>query len=193
MLVLEASAGGAAASSSKEAQTPAAAPAAPASAAPASTISASSTIQPEVADSKVLATPSTRRLARELGININGINGSGLAGRVTREDVLSQSGGAGAVVAEAPKMKLPELRPMAVGLPNEEERVALRGIRRKIAKQMQITKQIVPHFTLMDEANVSELYTTRAKVKEIGKEYGVKVTYLQFVMKALVALSLIHI
>lgn len=167
---------------------PAATPAPPSapSAAPAM---AATSIQPPVADSKVLATPSTRRLAREMNVDINSVSGSGLAGRVTREDVLALSSGAGAVSAGAPTMKLPEFNVPTFNSSNaqEEERVPLRGIRRKIAKQMQITKQIVPHFTLMDEANVTELYKTRAKVKAIGAGYGVKVTYLPFIIKALIA------
>jgi len=152
-------------------------------------VAAATNIQPPVADSKVLATPSTRRLAREMNVDINGVSGSGLAGRVTREDVLALNKGAGAVAAGQPTMKLPEFNVPSFNSSNaqEEERVPLRGIRRKIAKQMQITKQIVPHFTLMDEANVSELYKTRAKVKAIGAQYGVKVTYLPFVIKALIA------
>ena len=86
-------------------------------------------------------------------------------------------------------MKMPEIKVPQFNSTNAggEERVALRGIRRKIAKQMQVTKQIVPHFTIMDEANVSELYKTRKKVKEIGLQYGVKVTYLPFIIKALIA------
>ncbi len=180
-------------SSSKPAETKTEAaptPSAPAPQAAAPVAMATSTnIQPPVADSKVLATPSTRRLARELNVDINSVSGSGLAGRVTRDDVLALSKGAGAVAAGAPTMKLPEFNVPSFNSSNaqEEERVPLRGIRRKIAQQMQMTKQIVPHFTLMDEANVTELYKTRAKVKAIGAGYGVKVTYLPFIIKALIA------
>jgi len=160
---------------------------APTSAPQSSPAMAAPSIQPPVADSKVLATPSTRRLAREMNVDINSVSGSGLAGRVTREDVLALNKGAGAVSAGAPTMQLPIAPRFNSTNAQEEERVPLRGIRRKIAKQMQITKQIVPHFTLMDEANVTELYKTRAKVKAIGAGYGVKVTYLPFIIKALIA------
>jgi pyruvate dehydrogenase E2 component (dihydrolipoamide acetyltransferase) len=68
-----------------------------------------------------------------------------------------------------------------------EERVAIRGIRRKIAEQMQMTKHVVPHFTIMDEARVDELVKLRTQSKEAAEKYGVKVTYLPFVMKALVS------
>lgn len=141
-------------------------------------------VQPPVADIHVLATPSTRRLAREMNLDINQIKGTGLAGRVTRDDVLKSSSGTGAVSAGKPSFVTPTYVPYAGG---GEERVALRGIRRKIAEQMQTTKQIVPHFTIMDEARVSKLVEMRTEAKQIGEKYGVKVTYLPFVMKALLA------
>lgn len=146
-------------------------------------------VNPPVADSKVLATPSTRRLARESGVDINQLKGSGLAGRVTREDVLSQNG-AGATAAGAP-MYSPDIqipRPAYQGLTGHpEERVPLKGIRKKIAEKMQMAKHVVPHFTLMDEANVTELVKLRSELKDKAAKAGVKVTYLPFVMKALIA------
>lgn len=144
-------------------------------------------VYPPVAESRVLATPATRRLARELEMDINIINGTGNAGRVTREDVLkSKSSGLGAVAAGTPKMEIPKLG-FKTQVAELEERVPLRGIRRKIAEQMQMTKQIVPHFTLMDEANITELVKIRAQAKSVGETYGVKVTFLPFIMKALIA------
>lgn len=152
-------------------------------------------VYPPPADVHVLATPSTRRLAREMSIDINSIKGTGLAGRVTREDVLNVSCGAGATAAGAPSFTTPAKAPSFKEIPRpaftagtpSDERVPLRGIRRKIAEQMQTTKHIVPHFTIMDEANLTELVKTRAQAKEVGEKYGVKVTYLPFVMKALIA------
>ena len=142
---------------------------------------------PPVAASHVLATPSTRRLARELKVDINQIKGTGVAGRVTRDDVLKAQGGAGASPAAAtvggaapkPAYKGPE---GAI-----EERVPLRGIRKKIAENMQMYKHIVPHFTLMDEANVTDLVKLRSDLKKKAEQAGVKVTYLPFIMKALIA------
>jgi pyruvate dehydrogenase E2 component (dihydrolipoamide acetyltransferase) len=131
-------------------------------------------------------------------VDINSVSGSGLAGRVTREDVLNVTKGAGAVAAGTPSFSAPatgkapasfkEIPKVAyAGGVASDERVPLRGIRRKIAEQMQTTKHIVPHFTIMDEANLTELVKTRAQAKEAGEKYGVKVTYLPFVMKALIA------
>jgi pyruvate dehydrogenase E2 component (dihydrolipoamide acetyltransferase) len=166
-----------------------AAPSAPAKANPAAMGSGGGVaVFPPAAESRVLATPSTRRFAREANVDINILSGTGLAGRVTREDVMKAKGGVGAVAAGqpsftsgAPKMAYHSSQP------GGEERVALRGVRRKIAEQMQMTKQVVPHFTIMDEANVSELVRLRTQSKEAAEKQGVKVTYLPFIMKALVS------
>lgn len=153
---------------------------------------------PPVADSKVLATPATRRLAREMGVDINGMAGSGLAGRVTREDVLGAKGGtaaisakgtgyaSGATSAGTPSMNFPK---PAFNSTNAqlEERVDLIGIRKKIAQNLQMSKSIIPHFTLMDEADVTQLVHLRETLKDYAEKNGTKITYLPFVMKALIA------
>jgi len=159
------------------------------------TTSSSASLFPPVADSKVLATPATRRLAREMGVDINGLSGSGLAGRVTREDVLSAKGGSaaltkdtgsGAVSAGTPTMNFPK---PAYNSTNAalEERVDLVGIRKKIAQNMQMSKAVIPHFTLMDEVDVTQLVAIRESVKDFAEKNGTKITYLPIVMKALIA------
>jgi pyruvate dehydrogenase E2 component (dihydrolipoamide acetyltransferase) len=152
---------------------------------------AAASFYPPAAESKVLATPSTRRLAREMNVDINQMRGSGLAGRVTREDVL-QGTGAGAgleTYTNGQAMKTPSIpRPAYQGPAGAvEERIPLRGIRKKIADNLQMAKQIIPHFTLMDEAVVTELVQFRESVKEYAEKQNTKMTYLPFVMKALVA------
>jgi len=143
------------------------------------------TIAPPVAKSDVLAAPSTRRLAREMNVDINQVSGSGLAGRVTRDDLMSKAPSAQSAPVAQTKA-LPSFGGRSFES-LEDERVPLKGIRKKIAENMQMAKQIVPHFTLMDEANVTELVKMRTQAKEVGARYGVKVTYLPFVMKAVVA------
>jgi pyruvate dehydrogenase E2 component (dihydrolipoamide acetyltransferase) len=146
-------------------------------------------ITPPVAESTVLASPSTRRYARELNIDINQIDGSGLAGRVTREDVSSLVGGG----QSSSKPSAPQQSPATVSFPvrnfqsKEDERVPLRGVRKKIAENLQMAKRVIPHFTIMDEADVTQLVKLRTQAKKAGEKYGVKVTYLPFVMKALVS------
>lgn len=186
-------AGGAAAAPTAPAPQAAAAPAA--KAAPVATTSAPAAtangIFPPVADSKVLATPATRRLARETGIDINALSGSGLAGRVTREDVLAAGAGSavaptGAKAGATPGMTIP--KPAYQGQAGAvEERVALIGIRKRIAENMQRSKQIIPHFTIMDEAKVDSLVALRESLKDFAEKNGTKITYLPIVMKAMVA------
>jgi pyruvate dehydrogenase E2 component (dihydrolipoamide acetyltransferase) len=148
-------------------------------------------VYPPAAASHVLATPATRRLARETGVDLNHLTGTGLAGRVTREDVLKAKGGGGApmvapAASKAPVAQIPRL-PFVSQPGAHEERVPLRGIRKKIAENMQMAKHIIPHFTLMEEARVDDLVKLRTQAKEAAEKYGVKVTYLPFVMKALIA------
>lgn len=159
---------------------------------PMSVTATSGGIYPPVADSRILATPATRRLAREMGVDINGLTGSGLASRVTRDDVLKAKGGpanisgAGAVSAGTPTMSFPKPAYHSTQA-QAEERVDLIGIRKKIAQNLQLSKAIIPHFTLMDEADVTQLVTMRETLKDFAEKNGTKITYLPFVMKALIA------
>ena len=145
-------------------------------------------IFPPVADSKVLATPATRRLAREMNVDINSLGGSGLAGRVTREDVLSAKGGAGSASARpqysAPGAPKPSYQGPAGAA---EERVPMIGIRKKIAENMQRSKHVIPHFTIMDEAKVDAMVALRESLKDHAEKNGTKITYLPIIMKALIA------
>lgn len=150
-----------------------------------------STVTPPPADVHVLAAPSTRRLARENNVNINTVSGTGLAGRVTRDDVIAATG-AGAVAAGQPTTapatsQVPAWTPPQNFTTGGEERVPLKGIRKKIAENMQMAKRVVPHFTLMDEADVTKLIELRRELKPAAEKMGVKMTYLPFVMKALMA------
>ena len=198
MLVLETD--GAAASAPAPAQKSAPAPVPTMAAAPAkphtppvsrpTPTSGGMEVYPPAATTKILATPGTRRLAREFGVDINGLHGSGPLGRITREDVIRAkdlSKGLGATVAGRPTMQAPPQAAFKGTGGEQEERVPMRGIRKKIAQNLQMAKQIVPHFTLMEEVNVTELVKFRSQAKAAGEKAGVKVTYLPFVMKALIA------
>ena len=130
----------------------------------------------------VLATPMTRRLARELGVDLSRIPGTGLAGRVTKEDVLKYSDGK-PVPAHVPSF----LETSGVSVPREgdQTRTPLKGVRKKIADKMQLSKKVIPHFTLLESADVGPLDKVKSSVKEMLKEKEIKITYLSFVMKAL--------
>lgn len=160
----------------------AAAPAAMAApAAPATPMAAPAT--PTQAAVSVQAAPSTRRYAREMGVDLSRVAGSGPAGRIMREDVerAAGTGGAGAVAAGPAKLVRPTA-PMG-----GEERVPFRGLRKKISEKMRLSKDKAAHFTYVEEADATELVRLRNQAKDIGARQGIKVTYLPFVMKMMVA------
>lgn len=135
--------------------------------------------EPEpVRSTRALATPATRKLARELGVDLARITGTGPRGRVTKDDVRAQLG-----------TEAPAARPAPVALPaaEQEERIPLRGLRKKIAEKMVLSKFTAPHFTYMDELDAGALVALRQGAKAAAAEQGVKLTYLPFIMKAVVA------
>ncbi len=137
---------------------------------------------------RVTAAPATRKFAREAGVDITSVPGSGPSGRVMKEDVERLlSGGAGATAAGSPTLaRAPMARPF--GAPAQlEERVAFKGLRKKIAEKMRQSKDKAAHFTYVEECDATALVQLRAQAKDIGAKQGVKVTFLPFVMKAMVA------
>jgi pyruvate dehydrogenase E2 component (dihydrolipoamide acetyltransferase) len=142
-----------------------------------------------------LATPSVRKLAREKGLNIAQVTPSGPNGRVTKEDVLAFAAGGAPAAAPAADAKAPAAEATAaapsaaaaVSGERVEERVPLKGIRKAIANAMVKSAYTAPHVTLMDEVDVTQLVALREKAKPIAEKKGVKLTYLPFIVKALVA------
>ncbi|TJY44209.1 2-oxo acid dehydrogenase subunit E2 [Cohnella pontilimi] len=170
------------------AQQPAAEPAAP-DAAPAAP---GATEAKPAAGGMVLATPSVRRFAREKGVNIADIAGSGKNGRITRDDVQAYAAGgapaqAAAPAADAATPAAAAARPAPQVGPGVEERVPFKGIRKAIANAMVKSVYTAPHVTLMDEVDVTGLVALRNRAKPLAEKKGVKLTYLPFIVKALVA------
>jgi pyruvate dehydrogenase E2 component (dihydrolipoamide acetyltransferase) len=135
-----------------------------------------------------LATPHTRKLARELGVDLNLVKGSGPSGRITEEDVRGFSEGKGAPPTPFPVT--PAAAPGAVptGKDFEKfgpvERVPLKGVRRKISENMLLAQQQTVMVTHMDEVDVGNLQKIHREKAEFAKEKGVKLTLLPFLMKA---------
>ena len=126
---------------------------------------------------KVLAAPAVRRLAGEMKIDISKVKGTGPEGRVTEADLRSFS---------APKAA-PAVQPK-FDLYGWVERVPLKGIRRSTARHMIEAQTASAQVTTMDVADVTELVAIRERVKAYSsEEKGVKITYLPFVIKAVVA------
>ncbi|HKE02108.1 MAG TPA: dihydrolipoamide acetyltransferase family protein, partial [Planctomycetota bacterium] len=143
----------------------------------------------EPALGKVLAAPATRRLAREKGVDINGIKGSGPHGRVLREDVEGALSGVPAALPaeEEEATEVAAAAPAPAPAPAAgDRRIPFRGLRRKIAEAMVRSKHTAAHFTVVEDLDVTELVALREKAKAIGEPQGVKVTYLPFILKALV-------
>lgn len=130
---------------------------------------------------RVLAAPSARRLAREMGVELTQVSGTGPHGRVMREDLLSKG-----QVSKGPSSK-PALAPSRLIAPAlQDERVPLRGLRKKIAEKMRLSKDRAAHFTYVEEADATQLVALRNAAKELGAKQGIKVTFLPFVMKAMI-------
>jgi len=139
----------------------------------------------------VIAMPSVRKYAREQGVDIKQVSGSGKGGRVLAEDIDSfkNGGAAKAPQAEAAQETAAEQKsaPVVSGDEFPESREKMSGIRRAIAKAMVTSKTTAPHVTLMDEVDVTELVAHRKKFKAVAAEKEIKLTYLPYVAKALVS------
>jgi pyruvate dehydrogenase E2 component (dihydrolipoamide acetyltransferase) len=162
---------------------------------------------------KPLATPATRKLARDLDVDLRRVPPTGPNGRVTKDDVRSVSearatgpapaapargaapahGGAGApAAAPAPAAPLPAREPYAVRAPTPaaqalEERLPLKGVRKKIFGQMARSKQTAAHFTFVEECDVTALRALRDRLKGRAEAQRVKLSFLPFIVKAVVA------
>lgn len=152
--------------------------------------------QPEKvgSDRRVIAMPSVRKYAREKGVDIRQVTGSGKNGRVLKEDIDQfLSGGAQPAVSEQTTTEEKTVEAAApaqtVVLEGEfpETREKMSGIRKAIAKAMVNSKHTAPHVTLMDEVDVTKLVAHRKKFKEVAAEKNIKLTFLPYVVKALVS------
>jgi pyruvate dehydrogenase E2 component (dihydrolipoamide acetyltransferase)/2-oxoisovalerate dehydrogenase E2 component (dihydrolipoyl transacylase) len=130
----------------------------------------------------VKAAPSVRYMARKLGIDLGGIHGSGPEGRVLLDDLTqhvkrAEAGDTGRAPALEPR---PDY-----GTPGT--RLKLLGLRRKIAEHMVRSKHTAPHYTYVDECDVTELVRLRETLREPSARAGVRLTYLPFLVKAVAA------
>jgi len=141
---------------------------------------------------RVIAMPSVRKYAREKGVDIQLVTGSGPNGRILKEDIDNYlAGTAKAATAETEAKETAEKpAPETAAATGEvllETREKMSGIRRAIAKAMVQSKHTAPHVTLMDEVDVTKLVAHRKKFKEVAAEKGIKLTFLPYVVKALVS------
>ncbi len=144
------------------------------------------TLYPVIEDTssteKVFASPGVRRLARELGINLQTIKGSGPKRRVTKDDLngyikLQMAMSAGPIPVPQPVIDFSQW--------GDVEVQKLTKIKRITGERLQQAWQLIPHVTQFDAADITDLDSLRKEVKKAGAEKGIKVTFLPFLMKAL--------
>ncbi len=134
---------------------------------------------------EVLATPKVRALARELGVDIGAVRGTGPGGRITEDDVRASRP---APAAEKLAVKVKAKYDLFGNL----ERIPLRGVRRATAKKMRESLDHAAHVTHCDEADAGPLEALRAKMTAEVEAGGAKLTYLPFIVKALVEALKLH-
>ena len=131
----------------------------------------------------VLAAPAVRALAKEVGVDIDKVKGTGTEGRVLEKDVRQTAEAKAKPVEEVKEVK----KVKKYDLYGYVDRIPLRGVRRSIAKAMVKSKYTAPHVSAMDEADVTELWQIREKEKKVAEGKGIKLTILPFVIKAVIA------
>ena len=142
-----------------------------------------------------MATPFVRQMAREMKVDIEKVKGSGPAGRITESD-LKQFKENNSITRENANQHddkiVQEMAPMkdaiqAKGVENEwEERIPLKGIRKKIAEHMVKSVSTIPHVTHVDELEMDRLKEFKNQLKEYSDDKDIKLTFLPFFVKAIV-------
>ncbi|XVK96064.1 dihydrolipoamide acetyltransferase family protein [Staphylococcus nepalensis] len=144
---------------------------------------------------RVKAMPSVRKYARENGVNIKAVVASGKNGRTTKEDIDAYLNGETSTASaestseatEETTASSAQSAPVATEGEFPETTEKIPAMRKAIAKAMVNSKHTAPHVTLMDEIDVQELWDHRKKFKEVAVEQGTKLTFLPYVVKALVS------
>ncbi|MFN6304404.1 MAG: 2-oxo acid dehydrogenase subunit E2, partial [Planctomycetota bacterium] len=187
-------------------------PAAPAPVAPAVNAVASASVA-EASEDVIPAGPAVRRFAREVGVDLTGVSGSGEHGRITREDVLSIVRHQGQAANTKPAASAPASAPVATVVESPAKAAASKGIekpgtpatdeygpirvdrmtkiRKTIANQMDKSWSTVPRVVNFDDADVTELEAFRQSSKDDYASRGIKLTTMPFLIKA-VATALRH-
>jgi len=147
---------------------------------------------------KPLATPATRKLARDMNVDLRQVQGTGPQGRVTKRDVESFKGPTATTTSTSTPTATPTRTPTAIPAPTPtapvhiargplEERIPFAGVRRKIAQKMAQSKHTAAHFTFVEECDVTKLKALRASLKAPAEAQGVKLSFLPFIVKAVTA------
>lgn len=136
---------------------------------------------------KVLATPVARKMAKDLGVDISTVKGTGPNGRVMKEDIQNAKGSTTEQKVEKIEKSTAKVFSSPVELDDERyERIPLTKIRKTISERMSQSRFTIPHTTAMDEIDITKLDNFRRKYKDILVEEDVNLTYLPFIIKAVI-------
>ncbi len=130
---------------------------------------------------RALATPVARKLAKDLGVDIQTVKGTGANGRVMKDDIrkaAERASSKASTTVSAPKV--------TVSTQGEVELVKISSLRKAIVKAMTFAKQVIPHTVLIDEIVVDKLVDLRKQVKTQAAAQDIKLTYMAFITKAVV-------
>ena len=139
---------------------------------------------------RVFASPLARRLAKDAGLDLSSLKGSGPHGRIVRADVEAAAGKGGAkpatASASAPAAEARKVQSLAqMGIPDGSyDLIPLDGMKKAIARRMVESVQSVPHFPLFIDCEIDALMAVRAKVNALLEPKGIKVSVNDFVIKA---------
>jgi pyruvate dehydrogenase E2 component (dihydrolipoamide acetyltransferase) len=136
----------------------------------------------------VLATPATRKLARDIGVDLHDVAGTGPAGRITSDDVREYQASVGSAAPSARTGATAAVVPLHTPVRESADvRLPFRGVRKKIAENLVRSKHTAAHYTYVEEVDCTDLVTLRRRANERLAERGVKLSFLPFVIKATVA------
>lgn len=139
-----------------------------------------------------LAAPAVRRRAREMGIDLAQVAGSGPVGRITSEDLQSfGSRGEGPRPSATPSPPVvtatQAMGPVSITPQGPVETMPMKGLRKRIAENMTRSKHIAAHYTYVEEIDATELVKLKDAAADLAHQRGVKLTFLPFIMKAAIA------
>ena len=134
-------------------------------------------VVPRTADERPLASPAVRRRALDLGVELRYVHGSGPAGRILHDDLDAYLAGGGQAPGQGASPYVER---------HGEEAIPVIGLRRKIAQKMQEAKRRIPHFSYVEEVDVTELEQLRQQLNKLHGATRGKLTLLPFLARAMV-------
>ncbi|AHF57468.1 dihydrolipoamide acetyltransferase family protein [Spiroplasma eriocheiris] len=138
----------------------------------------------QTVNSKVLATPVARRMASDLKVDLTKIQGTGPNGRIKKSDIQNASHHSGGPVATGPTMMASNITMPNIKTTGQVNRVPMSPIRKAIAKQMTLSKTVIPETTLIKNVDVTKLIELRSQLKPQAEKQGIKLTFMPFFIKA---------